>query len=123
MGDKRPQVRYTAAFWLGNIAADRAGARDVLVPGLNDKADYVRVASARALCLMDERVNSRALAVLVKELQTSDNEVVRHYAAGALEDIGPKANSVLSIIKDARGQTYEYVKRVTTRIVSKLESD
>lgn len=123
MGDKRPQVRYAAAFWLGNIAEDRAGARSVLVLGLNDKADYVRVASARALCLIDERVNSGALAVLVKELQTSDNEVVRHYAAEALEDMGPKAKGVLPTIKDARGQKYEYVKRVTTRIVSKLESD
>ncbi len=28
---------------------------------------------------IDERINSEALAVLVKELQTSDNEVVRHY--------------------------------------------
>ncbi|MHC4191991.1 MAG: sulfatase/phosphatase domain-containing protein, partial [Planctomycetota bacterium] len=123
MGDKRPQVRYAAAFWLGNIAEDQAGARDVLVLGLNDKADYVRIASARALCLIDERVNSGALAVLVKELQTSDNEVVRHYAAEALEDMGPKANGVLPTIKNARGQKYEYVKRVTTRIVSKLESD
>jgi hypothetical protein len=75
------------------------------------------------LCLIDERINSGALDVLVKELQTSDNQVVRHYAAGALEDIGPKAKSVLSIIKEARGQKYEYVKRVTARIVGKLESN
>lgn len=123
MKDSRPQVRYAAAFWLGNVADNRESVKEVLVSGLRDKADYVRVASARALGLIDKTVDSEALAVLVRELQGSDNEVVRHYAACALEDIGPKAKSLLAAIKEARGQNYEYVKRVTTRIADTLEPD
>lgn len=117
MKDRRPQVRYAAAFWLGNIADNRESVTQILMSGLKDDADYVRVASARALCLIDETAEPEALDVLVSELQGSDNEVVRHYAACALEDMGPKAKSVLAAIEEARSQNYEYVKRVTARIV------
>ena len=123
MRDKRPQVRYAAAFWLGNIGVDTAAAKDVLVSGLTDDADYVRVACARAVCLIGDKADSKALAVLVKELQQSDNEVVRHHAAAALEDIGPKAKVALGVIKQARTQKYEYVKRVTTRTAAALDAD
>jgi len=123
MKDNRPQVRYAAAFWLGNVADNRESVKEVLVSGLRDKADYVRVASARALGLIDDTVDSEALAVLVRELQGSDNEVVRHYAACALEDIGPKAKSVFPAINEARSQNYEYVKRVTTRIAGTIDPD
>jgi uncharacterized sulfatase len=123
MNRRQPQVRYAAAFWLGNLRVDTPAAKDVLVSGLGDDADYVRVACARALCLIGDKADSKALAVLIKELQQSDNEVVRHYAAAALEDIGPRAKPALGIIKKARTQKYEYVKRVTTRTADALDAD
>ena len=123
MADKRPQVRYAAAYWLGNLRAETAEAKDVLVSCLADEADYVRVACARALSLVADKPDSRLIAVLTKELQQSDNEVVRHYAAAALEDMGPKAKVALGAIKQARSQKYEYVKRVTTRTAAAFDAD
>ena len=74
----------------------------------------------RGLCLMD-RATDKAVAVLERELASSDNEVVRHYAALALEDIGEKARPAIGTLKKARNEDYEYVKRVSTRVVNTLE--
>ncbi|RKY09624.1 MAG: hypothetical protein DRP66_01700, partial [Planctomycetota bacterium] len=87
-----------------------------------DAADYARVASARAILLSEQGPADKALAVLVRQMQQSKNEVVRHYAACALEDIGEKARGVLDAVKKAQSDKYEYVKRVTNRIVAKLDA-
>ena len=120
--DDRPGVRYVAALWLGNIAKPAKGMADALEHGLTDEADYVRVASARAILLSGRDGADEALAVLVRQMQQSKNEVVRHYAAAALEDIGEKARGVLDAVKKAQKDRYEYVKRVTNRIAAKLDA-
>ena len=131
--DKEASVRYVAAMGLGNLGKQapkpqgplargqtRPAAR-ALIAALKDKTDYVRVEAARALCLMDNAAES-ALPVLGHELSHSDNEVVRHYAALALEDIGEKARPVIEMLKKACNEDYEYVKRVATRVVNKLQN-
>jgi predicted outer membrane protein len=55
-------------------------------------------------------------------MQQSKNEVVRHYAAAALEDIGEKARPVLDAVKKAQKDRYQYVERVTNRIAAKLDA-
>ncbi|MCD6393675.1 MAG: sulfatase-like hydrolase/transferase, partial [Planctomycetes bacterium] len=120
--DDRPGVRYVAALWLGNIAKPAKGMAGALEQGLADSADYVRVASARAILLSEQGPGDKALAVLVRQMQQSNNEVTRHYAAAALEDIGEKARGVLDAVKKAQKDKYEYVKRVTNRIVAKLDA-
>lgn len=125
--DKEAPVRYVAAMGLGNLGKQApkrqaSPAAEALLAALKDKAGYVRVAAARALCLMDNSTES-ALPVLERELAHSNNEVVRHYAALALEDIGEKARPVIETLKKARNENYEYVKRVSTRIVNTLEKN
>ncbi|MCK4292390.1 MAG: sulfatase-like hydrolase/transferase [Planctomycetes bacterium] len=120
MKDKKAPVRYVAAMGLGNMGAQARPAAEALSVALKDKADYVRVAAARALCLMDNMTDA-ALAVLERELTHSDNEVVRHYAALALEEAGEKARPAIEALKKVRNENYEYVKRVATRIVNTLE--
>jgi hypothetical protein len=54
-------------------------------------------------------------------LQNKDNKVVRHYAALELEELGEKAAEYSDIIRAARKDSYEYVQRVSARIVNNLE--
>lgn len=118
--DKEAAVRYAAAMGLGNLGEQARPAEKALIAALKDDAGYVRVEAARALCLMDSATD-KAVAILEHELASNDNEVVRHYAALALEDIGEKARAVIETLKKARKEDYEYVKRVSTRVVNTLE--
>ena len=118
--DKEAAVRYVEAMGLGNLGEQAMPAEEALVGALKDDAGYVRVEAARALCLMG-KATDKAVAVLGRELASNDNEVVRHYAALALEDIGEDARPAIDALKKARGEDYEYVKRVATRVVSSLE--
>ena len=118
--DKEAPVRYVAVMGLGNLGEQASSATEALVAALNDEAGYVRVEAARALCLMD-RSTDKAVAILERELASNDNEVVRHYAALALEDIGEKARPAIETLEKARRENYEYVKRVSSRIVNTLE--
>jgi HEAT repeat protein len=60
------------------------------------------------------------LPLLLTELKNSD-QVVRHYAALALEDIGQKARPALDAIKAAKDDKYGYVRRLADRLVRVLE--
>lgn len=118
MKDERPSVRWWAARKLGNLGRDAEAAAPALTAALKDNSAGVRVASARALCKMD--MEDRALPVLLHELKNS-NQVVRHYAALALEDIGEKALAALEDLKTAKNDKYNYVQRVADRLVSVLQ--
>ena len=118
MEDERSSVRWWAARKLGNPGCEGEAATPALTSALKDKSAGVRVASARALCKMDRE--EIALPVLLRELK-NDNQVVRHYAALALEDIGEKAYPALEDLKGAKNDKYEYVMRVANRLVSILQ--
>ncbi|MGD8240131.1 MAG: sulfatase-like hydrolase/transferase [Armatimonadota bacterium] len=114
-----PAVRYEAAKALGNLGAEARQARDALTAAIADEAASVRVAAARALCKMG--MVGDGLPVLRQELVHKDNEVVRHYAALALEDIGEAARPALDDLKAAKDDSYGLVGRVATRAVAILE--
>jgi len=118
MQDKRPSIRSWAARQLGNLGPEAKPAADVLTAALQDNSDGVRVASARALCKMGAERNG--LPVLLRELKNA-NQIVRHYAALAFEDIGTKARPALGALKAARNDKYEYVKRLANRLVNLLQ--
>jgi HEAT repeat protein len=91
----------------------------VLRRSLKDSSPGVRVEAARALCKMD--LEGEGLPVLIEELSGSD-QIVRHYAALALEDIGEKAQPALDALKQARDDKYEYVRRISNRLVGTLQA-
>ncbi|MHC4586665.1 MAG: sulfatase-like hydrolase/transferase [Planctomycetota bacterium] len=119
MQDKRPSVRWWAAIGLGNMNSDAEAAKTVLQKALQDNSASVRIAAARAFCRIGR--SRQAMKLLVEELQNKDNKIVRHYAALELEDLGDKAGEFIEEIRTARNDSYDGVKRVTTRIVSTLE--
>ncbi|MHC4865949.1 MAG: sulfatase-like hydrolase/transferase [Planctomycetota bacterium] len=116
--DKRPSVRWWAARLLGNSAAVASPAEGRLSSALKDSSAGVRVEAARALCKMHRQ--EEGLPLLLTELKNSD-QVVRHYAALALEDIGQKARPALDAIKAAKDDKYGYVRRLADRLVRVLE--
>jgi arylsulfatase A-like enzyme len=120
MNDKRPSIRWWAARSLGNLGLEAKciEAVSVLTQGLKDDSSGVRVEAARALCRMD--LENQGLPVLVKELKNED-QVVRHYAALALEDMREKARPALEALRAAREDKYEYVKRISNRLVGTLQ--
>jgi len=122
MNDKRPSIRWWAARSLGNMGLDAKciEAVGVLRRALKDDSPGVRVEAARALCKMDLEVEG--LPVLVEELKNQNDQIVRHYAALALEDIGEKARPALEPLKQAREDKYEYVMRISNRLVGTLEA-
>ena len=118
MNDSRPSVRWWAARKLSALG-DKAGpAEPSLTVALWDGSPGVRVASARALCIIG--AEHKGLPVLVRELKNSD-QVVRHYAALALEDIGSNAYPALDALRAAKKDRYEYVRRIADRLVPVLE--
>jgi arylsulfatase A-like enzyme len=122
MNDKRPSIRWWAARSLGNLGLEAKciEAVSVLTRALADKSAGVRVEAARALCKMN--LESQGLPVLVEELKNED-QIVRHYAALALEDIGEKAQPALDALKQAREDKYEYVRRISNRLVRALQDE
>ncbi|HUW18838.1 MAG TPA: sulfatase-like hydrolase/transferase [Sedimentisphaerales bacterium] len=118
MKDKRPSIRWWAAMGLGDLGPSAARAKGALTSALQDDSAGVRVACARALCKMD--VQDKALPALLRELRGED-QIVRHYAALALEDIGQKALPALDALKAAQNDRYEYVRRISTRLVGLLD--
>jgi len=116
----RASVRFWAARKLANMGIHGEKALPVLELGLYDDSASVRVESARALCKIGRE--DEGLKVLVKQLKNKDNAIIRHYAALALEDIGQKAYPALPALKQARGDSYEYVKRVSNRLVRQFQA-
>ncbi len=119
MSDKRPSIRWWAARSVGNLGLEAKciEAVSVLTQGLKDDSADVRVEAARALCKMD--MEDKGLPVLLEELKNKD-QIVRHYAALALEDIGEKARPALGAVKAAQDDEYEYVRRISNRLVGTL---
>lgn len=116
--DEAP-VRYAAAYWLGNLQPIPTRVGALLADLMADETAYVRVAAARAVGLTG--MPTKALPILVAEMSDNQNEVVRHYAALALEDLGESARPALTALETATKDRYDYVHRVATRIVDTLK--
>ena len=119
MQDKRASVRWWAAIGLGNMNSDVGAAKTALQKALQDKSASVRIAAARAFCRVGRA--RQVLPLLARELQNKENKIVRHYAALELEELGDSAGEFIEEIRAARNDSYDCVKRVTTRIVNTLE--
>ncbi len=119
LSDPQPSVRYWAAIWLGNHGARAALSQ--LTAALEDASAIVRVAAARALCMMDRA--DEGLPALIAALQ-DENEPVRLRAATELDYLGEAARPALDALRTAAEEDQSnYVKRLTQQAVRELEGD
>lgn len=120
--DPSGPVRYWSVIGIENQAKETSAtdrAKKAFVALLADPSPSVRCAAAKALCLWGEE--KQALPVLVKALREEVQGSARHHAAVALEAIGEKAKPALAEIQAATKDDYDYVQRVSGRIVKKLK--
>ena len=109
-------VRYWAAIRLGNeaVTADYTKQLDAT---LTDKVPVVRIASARALCLLGDEPTG--LPVLNRALQHED-EWVRLASALVLDELAEKAHPSLSDLQSVMDDTNKYVVRVANHALNNL---
>jgi HEAT repeat protein len=110
-----PVVRYWAVQGIARRPA--ADAADQVAALLADKSPSVRVAAAEA-CMRLDRAEG-GLQVLAQCL-IDPQDAVRIQAIASLERLGPKAAPLKAQIEQATGDTSEYVKRISTRLLTKL---
>jgi len=119
LSDPSAAVRFRAAYEIGNLGMDGKPAANQLTAVLEEDKTALRIAAARALCLIG--CYDKGIPVLLQELMTNTNHVVRHYAALFCEDIGEKAGPYLDDFKAATNDRYELVRRVANRLVKTHE--
>lgn len=119
LADNDPAVRYWGATGLAASAKDGSRAQPALIRHLSDESGSVRVAAARALLLMGE--NGPALSRLTRDL-ADENEWVRHRAALALGELGPRAASARAQLETASKDTNDYTMRAARRALQLLDA-
>ncbi len=123
--DPQPAIRYWGATGIGNIGAPAANSTQaVLMDSLRDEADVVKVAAARALCLLGHP--EPALPVLTQVL-ADGKQWSRLHAAIVLDEIDEQARPVVAEMHAALTprtdllQKGKYVVRVLNRALNQLE--
>ncbi len=116
MGHKDAAIRYWGATGIGNMASDAGAAEDLMVTALQDESVSVRVAAARALCLMSKP--EKALEVLIATL-SGEHPWGRLQAAIVLDGIGEQARPAQQALKKAlTGQPNKYITRVANHALN-----
>jgi arylsulfatase A-like enzyme len=118
----REEIRFWAAYGLGNLGKHNNNISEALNLVLNDPSAPVRIAAARALC-KGENASARALEVLTKELSNT-NLITGMYAALFIEDLPPLyAKEILSKLEQDKEVPYAFTQRVLTRLFSHYTSE
>ncbi|MCI0359153.1 MAG: HEAT repeat domain-containing protein [Planctomycetaceae bacterium] len=122
-----PSARYWGTFGLGRLIGKLEGnvparvkALESLPRLLQDTSPAVRIAAADALRQSTDR--AAALAVLVESL-SHPQDAVRIQAAAALERWGEAARPAAARLEQATSDPSEYVKRIATRTLARLETN
>jgi uncharacterized sulfatase len=116
MDDQDAAIRYWGATGIGNIGAGAAAAEQSMVAALRDGSVSVRVAAARALCMMGKP--GKALPVLIETLR-GEHPWGRLQAAIVLDSIGEMARPAEGALKEAlTDQPNKYITRVANRALN-----
>jgi arylsulfatase A-like enzyme len=119
LSHKNEVVRYWAATGIGNYAKtgnkEMYSKLDVL---LNDEYPLVRVAAARAFCILNKE--SEGLKTLSEQLKNS-NEWTRLNAALVLDEIDEKARPLIPDLMSVMDDNNKYVVRVANRALNQMQ--
>jgi arylsulfatase A-like enzyme len=113
----RQEVRFWAAYGLGNIGQLDEATSTALGTALNDGNEPVRIAAARALCRSGE--SDIAFQVLLDNLN-NNNRITGMHAAGFIEDLPLQLiRKAIPELKKALDSPYAFTQRIATRLISK----
>lgn len=116
--DPDPAVRYWAITGIGALPEVSPPGRESLEKHLNDKAGFVKVAAADALCRAG--MNDQAIPVL-GDCLADKNEWVRLKAINVLDRLGAKARSEKDKVSALKDDSNQYVVRVVTHVLESLD--
>jgi arylsulfatase A-like enzyme len=119
LSHKNEVVRYWAATGIGNYTT--SGNKKLyskLNRLLNDEYPLVRVAAARALCILNQE--SEGLKALAAQLK-STNEWTRLSSALVLDEIDEKARPLIPNLKSVMTDQNKYVVRVANRALNQMQ--
>ncbi len=109
------EIRFWAAYGLGNLDRHNARTFEALKNALNDPSAPVRIASVRALC-QGGNASARMVEMLAKELSDT-NLITGMYAALFIEDLpSVYAKEILSKLDKEKEVPYAFTQRVLTRL-------
>lgn len=115
-------VRYWGAMAILRNVGDSPQSVELLAIAtsfLDDSSAAVQIVAAEAIALSSESESGFSrLASLCKHPQ----EAVRIQAIAAIERLGPEAESLRATIFEATSDSSEYVKRISTRTLAKLDA-
>lgn len=115
LNSAREEVRFWAAYGLGNFSKHNDRTSEALKNTLNDPSAPVRIASARALC-QGGNGSEDALEILTREL-SNKNLITGMYAALFIEDLAPEyAEEILSKLDQDKEVPYAFTQRILTRL-------
>lgn len=118
MDDEDAAVRYWGATGIGNIGRDAGSAEKSMVEALNDESISVKVAAARALCMMNKP--DKAIPALIQAMN-SEHQWGRLQAAIVLDNIDEMARGAEDTLKKAlTGQPNKYITRVANRALNEM---
>jgi len=118
MADTDAAVRYWGATGIGNIGAPADSAGPRMVKAMKDPSVSVRIAAARALCLMGK--SKLALPTLAAELK-GKHPWGRLQAAIVLDGIDEAARPLEADLKKClTGQPNKYITRVANRALNEI---
>lgn len=119
LNHRNASIRFWGAYGLGNIPEKAQNALPFLKIALKDESDAVKIATARALCRMNQM--DPALEVLAGNLDNS-NLIVGLYSALFIEDMNEThAIKILPEIDKAQDNPYEFTRRVANRLTTELK--
>jgi uncharacterized sulfatase len=114
-----PEVRFWAAYGLGNIDNYDQTILTALDHALTDESDAVRIAAARALCRSGK--TEQALKILMDNLGNS-NRITGMYAALFIEDLPfPLVTKAVPELRKALDSPYTFTQRIASRLLQKTE--
>lgn len=117
-----PSVRYWGAMAILRNVGDSPQSVELLAIAtslLDDSSAAVQIVAAEAIASSSEKESGiTRLASLCKHPQ----EAVRIQAIAVIERLGPEAESLRATIFEATSDSSEYVKRISTRTLAKLDA-
>lgn len=118
LAHERPEIRFWAAYGLGNIDAHTETTLTALDHALMDESHAVRIAAARALCLSGK--TEAALQTLTNNLSNS-NLIISMYSALFIEDLPvPLIRKALPELGNAMDSPYAFTQRIASRLIKKI---
>ena len=115
----RPEVRFWAAYGLGNVGKLDDNAITALGNALRDVSDPVAIAAARALCLSG--MAEPALQVLIDNLD-NDNLITGMYAIRFIEDLPLSLiHQTIPDLTQAVESRYAFTGRIAQRLLQNLK--